>query len=152
MTGATKAAPQELTAVEYARPAGMSLCFDARIPDGEGPFSAAILVHGGGWVRGDRRVEVAPLFQPLSDAKIAWFPISYRLAASPLPALRCRWPRKKRRVTCGSSSGGMPTPPSATSSRTAPLPRRAVGDVDEARLPNAVTRRPVMRSQRDDPE
>ena len=84
MTGATKAAPQELTAVEYSRPNGMSLCFDARIPAGEGPFPAAILVHGGGWVRGDRRVEVAPLFQPLSDANIAWFSISYRLAASPL--------------------------------------------------------------------
>src|SRR5215510_3420077 len=84
MTGATKAAPRELNAIEYATPNGQSLRFDACIPAGDGPFPAAILVHGGGWVRGDRRVEVAPLFQPLTDANIAWFSISYRLAANPL--------------------------------------------------------------------
>ena len=61
-----------------------SLHLDASIPAGDGPFPAAILVHGGGWVRGDRRMEVQPLFQPLSDARIAWFSISYRLATDPL--------------------------------------------------------------------
>lgn len=66
--------------IEYARPEGISLRFDASIPEGKGPFPAAILVHGGGWVRGDRSVEVAPLFKPLSDAGIAWFSIDYRLA------------------------------------------------------------------------
>jgi len=70
--------------VEYAAPNGLSLQFDASIPAGDGPFPAAILVHGGGWVRGDRRVEVKPLFEPLSDAGIAWFSISYRLATDPL--------------------------------------------------------------------
>jgi acetyl esterase len=84
MTGATQAAPINLTAIEYANPNGLSLRLDACIPSGEGPFAAAILVHGGGWVRGDRRVEVAPLFQPLTEAGIAWFTISYRLATSPL--------------------------------------------------------------------
>lgn len=84
MTTATQADPRNLTAVEYAAPNGISLRFDACIPSGEGPFAAAILVHGGGWVRGDRRVEVAPLFQPLTDAGIAWFSISYRLATNPL--------------------------------------------------------------------
>jgi acetyl esterase len=70
--------------VEYSRPGGMSLRLDASIPDGKGPFPAAILVHGGGWVRGDRKIDVAPLFKPLSDAGIAWFSISYRLAVDPL--------------------------------------------------------------------
>jgi acetyl esterase len=66
--------------VEYSRAEGMSLRLDASIPEGKGPFPAVIIVHGGGWVRGDRRVDVAPLFKPLSDAGIAWFSISYRLA------------------------------------------------------------------------
>ncbi|MCU1325051.1 MAG: Alpha/beta hydrolase fold-3 domain protein, partial [Bryobacterales bacterium] len=39
------------------------------------------IVHGGGWVRGDRRVDVAPLFAPLEAAGIASFSIDYRLAA-----------------------------------------------------------------------
>src|SRR5262245_30431717 len=84
MTGATAAAPRELNAIEYATPSGQSLRFDACIPAGDGPVAAAILVHGGGWVRGDRRVEVAPLFRPLTEAGIAWFSISYRFAANPL--------------------------------------------------------------------
>jgi acetyl esterase len=75
---------QQFLDVEYAAPNGLSLQFDAAIPAGDGPFPAAILVHGGGWVRGDRRVEVKPLFEPLSDAGIAWFSISYRLATDPL--------------------------------------------------------------------
>jgi acetyl esterase len=70
--------------VEYTRAEGMSLRLDASIPEGQGPFPAAIIVHGGGWVRGDRRVDVAPLFKPLSDAGIAWFSISYRLATDVL--------------------------------------------------------------------
>src|SRR3954471_24214408 len=70
--------------VEYARAEGMSLRLDASIPEGKGPFPAAIIVHGGGWVRGDRRIDVAPLFKPLSDAGLAWFSISYRLATDVL--------------------------------------------------------------------
>jgi acetyl esterase len=72
------------TDIEYTRAAGTSLRLDASIPDGSGPFPAAIIVHGGGWVRGDKRVDVTPLFKPLSDAGIAWFSINYRLANDPL--------------------------------------------------------------------
>ena len=66
--------------IEYGHAGGVSLRLDARIPDGHGPFPVAILVHGGAWVAGDRRVSVMPLFQTLSDARIATFSISYRLA------------------------------------------------------------------------
>src|SRR5258708_6471348 len=66
--------------LEYAQPGGVSLQLDARLPEGTGICPAAIIVHGGGWVRGDRRTSIAPLFQPLSDARIATFSISYRLA------------------------------------------------------------------------
>jgi len=64
--------------VEYGRPAGYSLRMDIHVPDGRGPFPAAIVVHGGAWVAGDRKHSVQPLLQPLSDAGFAWFSISYR--------------------------------------------------------------------------
>jgi alpha-L-fucosidase 2 len=66
--------------IEFARPEGAPLYFDASIPSGSGPFPAVIVVHGGAWVRGDRRTDVAPLFKPLEAADIAWFSIDYRLS------------------------------------------------------------------------
>jgi len=66
--------------IEFARPEGAPLYFDASIPSGRGPFPAVIVVHGGAWVRGDRRVDVAPLFKPLEAADFAWFSIDYRLS------------------------------------------------------------------------
>jgi acetyl esterase len=80
----TAAAPEVLRDVEYANTDGISLRFDASLPAKDQPSPAAILVHGGAWVRGDRRTDVAPLFEPLSDAGFAWFSISYRLATDPL--------------------------------------------------------------------
>lgn len=65
--------------IEYSRPGGIPLYMDVSIPGGAGPFPAAVIVHGGGWVRGDRRVDVAPLFEPLERANIAWFSVDYRL-------------------------------------------------------------------------
>jgi acetyl esterase len=65
--------------IEYGRAGGSSLQLDARIPEGKGPFAAAIIVHGGAWVTGDRRRSVEPLFEPLAGARIATFSISYRL-------------------------------------------------------------------------
>jgi acetyl esterase len=53
------------------------------IPEGAGPFPPAVLVHGGGWVRGTPR-DIAPVAQALSEAGFACFSISYRLAANPL--------------------------------------------------------------------
>lgn len=55
------------------------LALDAYVPDGPGPFAAAILVHGGGWEAGDRVTYIAPMFQPLAGRSIAWFSIDYRL-------------------------------------------------------------------------
>jgi acetyl esterase len=66
--------------IEYGQAGGTRLSLDARIPEGAGPFPAAIIVHGGAWVAGDGRNSVLPLFQPLADARIATFSISYRLA------------------------------------------------------------------------
>ena len=68
--------------VEYSNPSGRTLRFDASVPDGQGPFPAVVIVHGGAWVTGDRRFSVQPLFKPLTDAGYAWFSIDYRLAGS----------------------------------------------------------------------
>jgi acetyl esterase len=65
--------------VEYSRVGDVRLGLDASVPKGTAPVPAVIVVHGGGWVRGDRRTEVGPLLGPLTDAGLAWFSISYRL-------------------------------------------------------------------------
>jgi len=66
--------------VPYRTVDGVQLTLDAHVPDGAGPFPAAILVHGGGWVAGDKQQYITYIFQPLSDAGFAWFSINYRLA------------------------------------------------------------------------
>lgn len=66
--------------IEYGQAGGARLLLDAYVPRGTGPVPAVIIVHGGGWVGGDRRHSVEPLFQPIADAGFAWFSISYRLA------------------------------------------------------------------------
>jgi acetyl esterase len=73
-------AGERIKSVEYTRVAGVPLYLDAQIPEGSGPFPAVIIVHGGGWVRGDRLTEVQPLFEPLAKAGFAWFSIDYRLS------------------------------------------------------------------------
>jgi acetyl esterase len=72
--------PGPIKDVEYAQVNGISLRLDACLPNSPVKTPAAIIVHGGGWVRGDRRIDVEPLFEPLSQAGLAWFSISYRLA------------------------------------------------------------------------
>jgi len=59
---------------------GVRLSLDVHVPEGAGPFPTAILVHGGGWVGGDKQQYITYIFQPLSDAGFAWFSINYRLA------------------------------------------------------------------------
>jgi acetyl esterase len=66
--------------IEYARVGDVSLKMDACVPEAASKASGVIIVHGGGWVRGNRQVDVAPLFEPLSAAGFAWFSIDYRLA------------------------------------------------------------------------
>lgn len=66
--------------VEYARPNDRPLLLDLHIPEGRGPFAAAILVHGGGFDAGNRRMYITPTFDVLAKAGFAWFSIDYRLA------------------------------------------------------------------------
>jgi acetyl esterase len=74
--------------VEYCRPDGKPLLLDIHVPDGPGPFAAAIVVHGGGFDQGTKRSYVGPLLDTLSNNGFAWFSIDYRLAPAvkfPLP-------------------------------------------------------------------
>jgi alpha-L-fucosidase 2 len=74
------AAPLDRKDVEFTRPAGRPVLLDLHVPDGPGPFPAAILVHGGGFDEGSRSTNVRPLFDVLADAGYAWFSIDYRMA------------------------------------------------------------------------
>ena len=86
MYGADSALPAVKADVEFARVGDISLTLDAFVPDGAGPFPTCILVHGGGFTKGDKQSYIKPLFEPLSQAGFAWFTINYRLAP------QHRWP------------------------------------------------------------
>jgi alpha-L-fucosidase 2 len=88
--------------IEYGRAGEERLLLDAHIPDGEGLHPVAILVHGGGWSRGDKSgldeptkgADITAWFGPLNNAGFTWFSINYRLA----PAHR--WPAGFEDVQC----------------------------------------------------
>ncbi|MCB1019523.1 MAG: alpha/beta hydrolase, partial [Acidobacteria bacterium] len=66
--------------IEYARPGGESQLLDVFVPEGAGPFPAAILVHGGGFEAGDKQTYITYIFESLSKANFVWFSINYRLS------------------------------------------------------------------------
>ncbi len=73
--------------IEYTRIGDAAVHLDASVPDGTGPFPIAILIHGGGWGAGDKRGDVTPFMEPLTQAGFTWFSIDYRLApTNPWPA------------------------------------------------------------------
>jgi alpha-L-fucosidase 2 len=79
-TAAVHAAAIDQKDVEYGKPGGKALLLDLHVPDGAGPFPAAILVHGGGFDQGSKSTNPKPLFEPLANAGFAWFSIDYRMA------------------------------------------------------------------------
>jgi alpha-L-fucosidase 2 len=83
---ATTAVAELKNDIEFAKVGTVSLTLDANVPDGPGPFPTVILVHGGGFMRGDKTSYIKPLFEPLTQAGFTWFTINYRLAPTN------RWP------------------------------------------------------------
>lgn len=65
--------------IPYAMPDGRPLFMDAFLPEGSGPFSAVIVVHGGGWEAGDKETYISPILDILSHSRLAYFSIDYRL-------------------------------------------------------------------------
>ena len=81
LTACATGAPLDQKDIAYAHSdGGEPVLLDVHMPDGPGPFPAAILIHGGGFDGGSKSTNVRPLFAPLADAGFAWFSIDYRLA------------------------------------------------------------------------
>lgn len=71
--------------IPYGAANGQELLLDAHIPDGPGPFPVAIIIHGGGWMNGDKETDIVPVFAPYAT-NFTWFTVAYRLAPTN------RWP------------------------------------------------------------
>lgn len=71
---------------------------DVRIPEGEGPFPAVVLVHGGGWVTGDP-VIMEPLAEQLTSNGFLTVNTTYELATLE----EASFPEAVRDVACAVS-------------------------------------------------
>jgi pectinesterase len=71
--------------IEYGAAGGQKLLLDAHVPAGEGKFPVVLIVHGGGWMAGDKATDIVPVFAPFAT-NFCWFSINYRLAPTN------RWP------------------------------------------------------------
>ena len=70
----------------YSRVEGEVLRLDAYVPNGDGPFPVAVVLHGGGWSGGDKAGDTLPICRALADSGFVVLTPNYRLA----PAHR--WP------------------------------------------------------------
>jgi len=74
-TGATQ------SDVQFAAPAGVPLAMDVYRPSGAGPFAAVVVLHPGGFVKGDKAdQQVVTVAQDLAQAGFEAFTVNYRLA------------------------------------------------------------------------
>ena len=71
--------------IEYGEAGGEKLLLDAHVPAGNGKFPVVLIVHGGGWMTGDREQDIVPVLAPFAT-NFTWFTIDYRLAPTN------RWP------------------------------------------------------------
>lgn len=71
--------------IQYGESGGEKLLLDAHVPAGDGKFPVVLIVHGGGWMSGDKETDIVPVFAPVAT-NFTWFTINYRLAPTN------RWP------------------------------------------------------------
>jgi pectinesterase len=69
----------------YGEANGEKLLLDAHVPADNGKFPVVLIVHGGGWMGGDKETDIVPVFAPFAT-NFVWFTINYRLAPTN------RWP------------------------------------------------------------
>jgi acetyl esterase/lipase len=84
---------QLVSDVTFTRVAGEELKVDLALPTGrEGPFPAIVCIHGGGWVKGDRK-QMARTIEVLADRGFVALSPDYRLAPKhrfPAPIEDCK--------------------------------------------------------------
>jgi len=68
------------TNIEYGKASDETLLLDVYEPNTAGVFPAVIVVHGGGWTRGDKQGDEKVFAKPLVDANFVCYSINYRLA------------------------------------------------------------------------
>lgn len=78
--------------VVYGDADAAALLLDIAVPAGDGPFPVALIVHGGGWMGGDKTRDIDPLFAPLTAHGMLWVSINYHLAPE------VRWPAPEEDV------------------------------------------------------
>jgi len=71
--------------IQYGEAGGEKLLLDAHVPQTDGKHPVVLIVHGGGWMAGDRETDIVPVFAPVAT-NYTWFTIYYRLAPTN------RWP------------------------------------------------------------
>jgi pectinesterase len=71
--------------IQYGEAGGQKLFLDAHAPAGDGKFPVVLIIHGGGWMAGDKETDIVPVFAPFAT-NFCWFTINYRLAPTN------RWP------------------------------------------------------------
>ena len=65
--------------IVYGMADGEKLLLDVHVPAGDGKHPVALIVHGGGWMTGDKETDIVPVFAPFAT-NFTWFTINYRLA------------------------------------------------------------------------
>ncbi len=71
--------------IEYGSAGGQKLLLDAFVPVEGDNHPIVIMIHGGGWVGGDKQ-DMSLLYHSLIESDFTWFSINYRLAPEH------RWP------------------------------------------------------------
>lgn len=71
--------------LEYGEADGKKLLLDAHIPETAGKHPVLIIIHGGGWMSGDKETDIVPVLAAAAT-NFTWFTINYRLAPTN------RWP------------------------------------------------------------
>ncbi|WP_299420327.1 carboxylesterase family protein [uncultured Shimia sp.] len=97
---------RELTEIPYVERSGHTLALDLFLPDDKSPTGLMLFVHGGGFLKGDRRGPPAErLARKLTDLGVAMASISYRLGAEDtdlsVPIRRQVYANRRRTKGCG---------------------------------------------------